>query len=144
MTMDRLLRQLVTRPSFQKSRTKLILDDGTQGTVRSVCVNVLDATDRQVGRKKVYWGTFRYPEPTDTGGAWLNTGMRETPTIMASPELLVTLLKSKGLDDMEDLSGAVFVFLGKLRQGPSGKLLLFPDDLEWFGVRLFDDDVEIN
>lgn len=86
---------------------------------------------------------MRFPSEKSNGGAWLNTGYRRTPTVVIEQDELEMLLEDIGLEDVEDLSGGYFAVLGRLRQGQSGKLLLFADDLEWFAFRPFDAD-ELN
>ena len=141
---ERLLRQLVTRPGFASSRTMLNLPNDTRGTVKTVCREVREVQANEVGRRRIYWGTIRFPQLADDGGAWLNTGSRLTPTVKIDREALETILAEKRMDDLDDLSGSYFAFWGPLRQGPSGKLMIFADDERWFAVRPYDDDTDLN
>ena len=144
MGIDRLLRQLVLRESFRDSRTMLILSDDTQHSVRKGCVHIHDIEDNHLNKLRVYWGVIRFPRPKPGGGAWLNTGSRLTPSLVIEEDDLLSLLDRKGMSDLEDLSGSYFAIMGRLRQGPSGKRLLWVDDLDWFGVRPYDEDEHIN
>jgi hypothetical protein len=108
--------------------------------VKDYCVHVTDITDFHTRKKRLYWGTFRFPRLADGGGAWLNTG-RYTPTVFANPELLEEILAAKGIEDVDDLSGASFLLLDKLMPSSrSDGLFLFPKSLDWFTIRLHDED----
>lgn len=145
LSMDRLLRQLALRPAFRTSRTMLELPDGSRGTVRTVCKHANDVTERDLGkRNRIYWGTILFPAMRDDGGAWLNTGSRRTLTVTIGSENLELLAEAKDLEYIDDLSGSFFAYAGPLRRGPSGKFLVFADDLEWLAVRPFDQDAELN
>ena len=51
------------------------------------------------------------------------------------------LLARHSLDDLEDLQGAAFLLYAPLRKAKaSERLILFVDDLDWFALRLPDDD----
>lgn len=127
------------------SRTMLVLPDANiQGTVRSVCKHMNDVTEREINRRKIYWGTIRYPRPKDNGGAWLNTGSQLSPTVVIEQDNLDILLQSKQLEDIDDLSGSFFAFMGWLRKSPSGKRLLFVNDIEWFALRPHEEDAGLN
>jgi len=143
LSMDRLLRQLALREGFRRSNTMLILPDDTRGRVKTLCTHMTDAVTRDVGRRRIYWGTIRFPR-LRPDGAWLNTGRRISPSISIGQADLNALLQAKGLEDVDDLSGSYFAFLGPLRSGPTGKLLLFVNDLEWFAVRPHSEDSEVN
>jgi hypothetical protein len=144
LSMDRLLRQLALREGFRRSNTTLILSDDTRGRVKTLCRHVAEVDDHDVGRRRIYWGTIRFPRPRDDGGAWLNTGSRLSPSVSIGPTDLHGLMEAKGLDDIDDLSGSYFAVVGHLRSGPSGKLLLFVNDLEWFAVRSYAEDADLN
>ena len=144
LSMDRLLRQLVLREAFARSKTRLILSDNTSGLVRTLCVHMSEISDRYLRKRRVYWGTIRFPRPKDNGGAWLNTGSRSSPTLVIEEEELEALLAAKGLDDLEDLSGSFFAVVGPLRKSAGGKLLLFADDLEWLAIRPYTEDDALN
>ncbi|MFG6475080.1 hypothetical protein ACFXP7_01690 [Microbacterium sp. P06] len=143
MNLGRLLRQLVLREKFRRSDTTLILGDDTHQTVKSGCVHIQDIEDTHVNRYRVYWGVLRYPRPRDDGGAWLNTGYG-SPTIIVEPDEVEGLLDTAGVDELEDLAGSFFAFMGRLRVGPSGRRFLFLDDLGWFAARPFSEDEQLN
>jgi hypothetical protein len=143
VSIDRLLRRLVREPDFRTSRAELVLANNTRAVIADYCINVREADEDLVGRKRLYWGTIRFPRPADDDGAWLNTGSRSLPTVKLDEVLLADVLEDKDIDDIDDLSGAAFAFLGYLRRSAAGKLLLFPEDPEWFVIRLFDED-EVN
>ena len=144
MGLDRLLRQLAIRPNFASSTTILVLPDDTRGRVRTVCRHTQDLGDSDVGKRRIYWGTIRFPRPTSEGGAWLNTGGRNSPTVLIDEDHLQSVLEVWDMALLDDLSGAFFAFYGYLRRGPSGKLLIFADDDEWFAVRPHEEDAELN
>ncbi|MDQ0615305.1 hypothetical protein QF046_002946 [Microbacterium sp. W4I4] len=144
MGIGRLLRQLVLREPFRRSRTLLTMSDGSRQTVRSGCVHLSEIEDKHSNRLRVYWGTIRFPKPKEDGGAWLNTGWR-SPTIVIGEDELTTLLERAGLEDLDDLSGAFFAFMGKLRQAASGKQYFFINqNVDWVAVRPFVDDEDLN
>ena len=122
----------------------LVLDDNTRGTVKTVCTHAHAVTLNDLGKRRVYWGTIQFPRPSDTGGAWLNTGSRGTLTVVLKKPNLEALLAAKGLDDVEDLSASYFAYIGPLRPGPFGGPLLFADELDWLAIRPFDQDPEHN
>jgi hypothetical protein len=123
----------------------LELPDGTRGTVRTVCKHVHDVTERDLKKSnRIYWGTILYPVLRDDGGAWLNTGSRDTLTVGIDSDNLDLLAEAKDLEHIDDLSGSFFAYAGPLRRGPSGKFLVFANDLEWLAVRPFDEDAEVN
>lgn len=116
LSMDRLLRQLALREGFRRSNTTLILSDDTRGRVKTLCRHVSEVEDRDVGRRRIYWGTIRFPRPRPDGGAWLNTGTRLSPSVAIDPDVLHDLLQAKGLEDVDDLSGSYFAVVAS----PSG------------------------
>ena len=143
ISMSRLLRRLLREPEFRESRTKIIINDNSRAVVKDYCVHVADADETHVRKKRLYWGTFRFPRPADGGGAWLNTG-RDSPTVFANEELLEEILASRGIDDLEDLTGASFLLLDTLRlSSHSDRAFLFPKSLDWFTIRLYDEDAEV-
>lgn len=140
----RLLRQLVLRENFRRSRTLLIMSDDTRQSVSSGCVHLSEIEEKHKNRLRVYWGTIRFPHVKDDGGAWLNTG-RFTPTVVVEEEGLQTLLARAGLERLEDLEGSYFAFMGRLRRNPAGREFLFiNDDIDWIAVRPFGVDADIN
>jgi hypothetical protein len=144
MSLDRLLRQLATQPTFSKSKTILVLPDDSRGRVKTVCRHVGGLSDRDANKRRIYWGTIRFPKSIDGGGAWLNTGSRATPSVLIKGDHLESVLISKHIPELDDLSGAFFAFYGYLRQGPSGKLVIFADEADWLSIRPYEEDAELN
>lgn len=142
--LERLLRQLATRPGFTTAPTLLVLPYGTRGRVRTVCRHISEVDQDDANRRRIYWGTIRFPQLSEDGGAWLNTGTRRAPTVRVGADELESLLELHGLDDVEELSGSFFAYWGHLRQGPSGKLLVFADDVQWFAIRRHAEDEELS
>lgn len=144
MGLARLLRQLVLRENFRRSRTLLIMSDDSRQSVSSGCVHLSEIEDKHKNRLRVYWGTVRFPRIKDDGGAWLNTG-RFTPTVVIEEDELQTLLTRAGLERLEDLEGSYFAFMGRLRRNPAGKEFFFVnEDIDWITVRPFSADADIN
>jgi hypothetical protein len=144
MALGRLLRQLVLRDAFRRSSTLLIMSDDTRQTVKSGCVHLTEIEAKHRNRLRVYWGTIRFPRPKEGGGAWLNTGWG-SPTLVVNAAELETLLNRAGLSELEDLSGAFFAFMGRLREGQSGKQFFFVNqDVDWLAVRAFSEDQDLN
>jgi hypothetical protein len=143
MNLGRLLRQLVLRPEFRRSSTLLILSDDSKQTVRSGCVHLREIEAKHLNRHRVYWGVLRYPRPREDGGAWLNTGFG-SPTVAISPSALEELMVTAGVEDLDDLAGSFFAYMGKLKRGQSGRRFFFADSAANLAVRLFDEDEEIN
>jgi len=140
MGMTVLLRRLVREPPFRDSKAKIMLPDGTRGAIRSYCVEVIDADARLIDKRRLYWGTIRYANEDDSG-AWLNLGRRGAPSLRLKQQVVADLLARHDVDDIEELQGASFMaylFLRKART--SDRLFLFPEDLDWFALRLADED----
>ena len=134
-----LLRRLVRERSFAANRAMIVLPDNTRMSIAALCVAAFDAEDRHNGR--LYWGTIRYVNE-DEDGAWFNLGWRGAPSVRVDSEFLAELMAEKDLDDAEDLQGAAFLYYGPMRKAnASGRLLLFPKDLDWFTLRLADEDL---
>ena len=140
---ERLLRQLATRPNFPRSNTALVMPDGTRSRVKTICCHVYEVEEVDVNKRRIFWGTIRFPRPSEDGGAWLNTGLRLAPTVRVEPEELDYLIESHGLDDVDDLSGAFFAYYGHLRRGPSGRLIIFANDAQWLAIRPHAEDEEL-
>lgn len=141
MGLNVLLRRLVREPSFRDSRAMLVLPDGTRGSIRSYCVEVIDADLSYWNKRRLYWGTIRYPNVDDDGGAWLSLGRRGSAVLRLNPATVDELLERHDVDDLEELQGAAFVVYAPLRKATrSDRLLLFVDDLDWFALRLPDGD----
>jgi hypothetical protein len=144
MGLGRLLRQLVLCESFRRSRTLLIMSDDTRQTVKSGCVHLSEIESKHKNRLRVYWGTIRFPKAKEGGGAWLNTG-RGSPTIVIEEDELALLLQRAGLEDLDDLSGAFFAVMGRLRVPATGKQYFFVNNnVDWITVRPFADDEALN
>lgn len=143
MGLPRLLRQLVLRPTFADSSTLLIMSDDSRQTVKSGCVHMFQVRDMHRNRLRVYWGTIRFPRPKEGGGAWLNTGWG-SPTLVIEEQELEALLARHRMDELDDLSGSFFAFMGRLRHSGQGKPLLFIEDIDWLAVRPFSDDHALN
>lgn len=140
MGLPTLLRRLVREPDFAENRAMLVMPDDTRMSIRKMCVAVIDADTRFRDRKRIYWGTIRYVSEDDDG-AWLNLGRAGAPALRLSGVFLDALMTQYGVDDVEDLQGAAFIFYGHLRQSrTSDRMFLFPDDLDWFALRLPDED----
>jgi hypothetical protein len=141
MALGSLLRRLVRDPEFSRSEATLVLPDATRGPVRTVCVQAIAADARWQNRRKLYWGTVRYAHDDGAGGAWLNLGRRGSATLRLAPDTLTALLESHDADDLEQLQGASFVGYLPLRKSTtSDRLFLFVADLEWFALRMPDED----
>lgn len=120
------------------------MSDNTRLTVKSGCVHLSEVEDKHKNRLRVYWGSIRFPKPKDDGGAWLNTGW-DSPTIVVEKDELTTLLERAGLAELDDLSGAFFAFMGKLRVGVNGKPYFFVNKaIDWVAVRPFSSDDALN
>lgn len=144
MGLARLLRQLVLREGFRKSKTLLVMSDDTHQSVASGCVHLSEIEEKHRNRLRVYWGTIRFPRVKEDGGAWLNTG-RGTPTIVIEEEELKRLLDRARLAELDDLEGSYFAFMGRLRRQESGREYLFVDhDADWLAVRPHSQDEEVN
>jgi len=136
-----LLRRLVREPSFRESRAMLVLPDNTRGSIRDSCVEAVDADLGMRNERRLYWGTIRYPNEGDDGGAWLSLGRRGSAVLRLDPSTVEELLDRHGIDDLEDLQGASFVAYVPLRLAvKTGRLVLFVQDLDWFALRLPDED----
>lgn len=144
MNLDRLLRQLVLREKFRRSKVLLIMPDDSRQTVRSGCVHMSELEDKHFNRLRIYWGVIRFPRPKDGGGAWLNTGSRGSPTVVIEQLQLEDLLERKGLTDLDDLSGSYFAMMDRVRRAGSGGRYLFANDLAWFALRPYGDDEAVN
>lgn len=147
--LNMLLRRLVREPAFRQSRVTLRLPDGTVGTVREHCVLIRSAGREHRDRIRIFWGTIRYARADDKGGAWLNTGGWGSPALHLTKTMLDQLFISKHLTELEDLHGAAFIFYGALRMKRMAaeegdhdveRFYLFPNDPEWFTVRLDQED----
>jgi hypothetical protein len=73
----------------------------------------------------------------------LNTGFG-SPTVAISPSALEELMVTAGVEDLDDLAGSFFAYMGKLKRGQSGRRFFFADSAANLAVRLFDEDEEIN
>ncbi len=102
----------------------------------NIFVPLLDVDENHLRKFHAYWGGIRYPMDDQRGGVWLNCGTSRHVSLHMDQAITQQLLDSINCDDVEDLMGAAVLFLGKARQGPSGKMLLFVDDLLDFAVRL--------
>ena len=141
MGLSVLLRRLVREPEFRESKAKLVLPDDTRGTIRKYCVEVIDADLRLANRRRLYWGTIRYANDDGSGGVWLNLGRRGAPALHLKAEVVAELLDRHQIEEIEELQGAAFMgylYLKKARA--SDRMFLFPEDLEWFALRLPDED----
>ena len=140
MGLDTLLRRLVRTPAFRDSTATLLLPDAPRGTIRTLCVEAMDADLSLQNRRRLFWGTIRYAH-NDEDGVWFNLGRKGAPTLRLKAEVLAALLARHGVVDAEELQGAsflAFVFLRKARA--SERLFLFIDELDWFALRLPDQD----
>jgi hypothetical protein len=136
-----LLRRLLHDPTLRESGATLVLPDGARGTVGRYCVEAVRADLRFRDERRLYWGTIRYPNEDGDGGAWLSLGRKGSAVIRLDPETAAALLARHDLDDMEELQGAGFLIYAPLRKArTSDRLILFVDDLDWFALRLPDDD----
>jgi hypothetical protein len=136
-----LLRRLVREPGFRKSRAMLVLPNGSRESITTICVEAFDADLGFRNKWRLYWGTIRYPNVDGEGGAWLNLGRRGSAVLRLEPATVEELLLRHGVDDLEDLQGAAFVVFTPLRSATrTGRLVLFVNDLDWFALRLPDED----
>jgi hypothetical protein len=138
--LNALLRRLVRHPASRSSSAKLVLPDGTVGTIRTLCIDVVGADLRLKNRRRLYWGTIRYANDDD-GGAWLNLGRKGAPALHLDRVTVHELLDRHDVDDLEDLQGASFIgYLPLRKSATTDRLFLFPKDLDWFAIRLPDED----
>ncbi|GAA0994008.1 hypothetical protein [Subtercola frigoramans] len=144
MNFARLLRQLVLREEFRRSQTLLVMSDDSRQSVRAGCVHLKDVEGKHRNRLRVYWGTIRFPRAKNGGGAWLNTGRGSPTIVIRDDDDLEALLEMVGHSELEDLTGSFFAYMGKLRNAPDGAQYLFVNDLEWFAVRTYSDDADLN
>ena len=138
--LDTLLRRLIRTPAFRDSDATLVLPGADRGSIRTLCVEAIDVDLSLQNQRRLYWGTIRYAH-SDEDGVWFNLGRTGAPTLRLKTDVLTALLDRHGVAEAEDLQGASFlahVFLRKART--SEKMLLFIDDLDWFSLRLPDQD----
>lgn len=141
MNLNRLLRRLVRTPGFATSTAALTLPDGTETTIRDWCVPTATGDTTYLDLRRIFWGTIRYANTDADGGAWLNLGRGDQPTIRLDSDFVETILQSAQLDDVADLQGASFAYYGHLRRSRGNeRLYFFPDDPEWFTIRLESED----
>jgi len=141
MGLNVLLRRLVREPSFRESKAKLVLPDDTRGTIRKYCVEVIDADLSFADKRRLYWGTIRFANDDGGGGLWLNLGRRGAPALHLSSDVASELIERHSLEEAEELQGSAFMGYLHLRKSrTSDRLFLFPEDLDWFALRLPDED----
>ncbi|MBF4622773.1 hypothetical protein [Clavibacter sp. VKM Ac-2872] len=116
MNLNRLLRRLIRMPGFARSAAPLTLPDGTRTTVRDWCVPASTAYPRCLNLRRIFWGTIRYAHVDDDGGAWLNLGRGDQPTIRLKSDFSASLLTGAHITDAADLLGAAFSYYGHLRR----------------------------
>jgi len=141
--MEVVLRRLIREPSFRKSRARLVLPGAESRTIRTACIEVIDAGPSRKNQWRLYWGTIRYANFDDRdGGCWLNLGRRGAPTLHLTSADLETVLERHKLDDPEELQGASFLYFGPLREATKrpGRMYVFADDLDWLAIRMPDED----
>jgi len=138
MNLNRLLRRLIRSQPFASGTAPLTLPDGTRTTVREWCVPTTAGDTTFLDLRRIFWGTIRHAKfDADDGGAWLNLGRGDQPTIRLERDFLAQVLAGAGISDVTDLQGATFAYYGPLRRsGKSGRLFFFPKNPEWFTVRL--------
>ncbi|XXM93189.1 hypothetical protein WM457_03025 (plasmid) [Clavibacter nebraskensis] len=140
MNLNRLLRRLIQSPEFATGAAALTLPDGTHTTVREWCVLTTTGDTTFLDRQRIFWGTIRYAH-TYAGGVWLNLGRGDQPTIRLRSDLLASVMASAHINDVADLQGAAFAYYGHLRRSRNNdRLYFFPDDPEWFTIRLASQD----
>lgn len=136
-TVHRMLRR---DGSFRNSRKSIDLPDGSHRSVRAACVESSDVIERHRKNYRIYWGTVRYAQAKD-GAYWLNTARGKPPTVVLKPDQMAVLMKQKGFEATEDLEGASFATWAKMgMQDSTGRFFLHVNDLEWFDLRLNDED----
>ncbi|XXM93119.1 hypothetical protein WM457_02955 (plasmid) [Clavibacter nebraskensis] len=118
------------------------MPDGTATTVRDWCVFADASAAAFTDRRRIFWGTIRFANTDDeNGGAWLNLGRQAEPTIRLKHDLLAPVLAAARISDVADLKGAAFAYYGYLRRSRNNnRLYFFPEDSEWFTVRLESQD----
>lgn len=132
-----LLRRLLREPELQNSRAKLVLPNGLEGTIRTQCVDIINAGLRYNHKRHLYWGTIRSARQQGDR-IWLNLGRWDAPTLGLTLDFADALLDHAELDDLEDLQGCSFItfsYLNKAKAEDNDRLFLFPDDLDWFALR---------
>jgi hypothetical protein len=141
--MEVVLRRLIREPSFRNSRAKLILPGSESRTIRTACIELIEAGPSRRNQWRLYWGTIRYANfDENDGGCWLNLGQAGAPTLHLTAEDLEAVFERYGLEDPEELQGASFLYLGPLRESTRrpGRMYLFADDLDWLAMRMPDED----
>jgi hypothetical protein len=141
MGLGALLKRLIRDPTFRDSVATLVLPDNTRGSIAEVCVEATTTDLSHQNRPGLYWGTIRYAHPDDTG-AWFNLGRRGAPALRLSTQTVTALLTRHNVDDVDDLQGASFITSTRPRKGKTrDRLYFFIADLEWFALRLAEDDL---
>jgi hypothetical protein len=138
--LDTLLRRLIRTPAFRDSDATLVLPGTPRGSIRTLCVEAIEVDLSLQNQRRLYWGTIRYAH-SDEDGVWFNLGRTGAPTLRLNGDTVTGLLDRTGAPDVEDLQGASFlayVFLRRART--SERMFLFIDDLDWFALRLPDQD----
>jgi len=139
--LDILLRRLIRTPAFRDSAATLVLPGADRGSIHTLCVEAIDVDLTLHNQRRLYWGTVRYAHPDEDGGVWLNLGRRHAPALRLNTPVLAAVLERHGLAGAEDLQGAAFLAHVPLRKARnSDRLFLFIDDLDWFALRLPDQD----
>lgn len=136
-TIHRMLRR---DEKFRNSRKAIDLPDGVRRSVRAACVESRDVAERHRRQYRIYWGTVRFAQ-AQGGAYWLNTARGVPPTVVLQPDQMAVLMEQKGFDTTEDLEGASFAAWARLgMQEATGRFFLHINDLEWFDLRLNEED----
>ncbi|WP_336652904.1 MULTISPECIES: hypothetical protein [unclassified Leucobacter] len=139
--MNRLLRRLLRDEAFAASDERLKLEDA-ETTVRDYCVELNQIRDASVKRKRLYWGTVIFCEPTTDGGAWLHTA-KGLPSVRLSREVIdltLTRTRSKSVDELSGSSFLVWAWLSPPLGNPDARPFLMARDPNYFTLRLASQD----
>lgn len=113
-----LLTKLTHDPEFASSDQRIEIN-GRSDRIRYICVNASETDERDIGRKRLFWGSIHFARPARDGGAWLYTGY-EFPNLLLNEKLLDFVLDDNDLDELDELAGATFLaycYLNTSRDG---------------------------
>lgn len=139
--MNRLLRRLVRDPEFESSDERLKLED-VETTVHRYCVELNQIEDLNAKRRRLYWGTVIFCEPTPEGGAWLHTA-KGLPSVRLTKEVVEMTLARTKTEIVEEFFGASFLvwtWLSPPKQRPEARPFLMAKEPGRFTLRLASQD----
>lgn len=139
--MNRLLRRLVRDETFAASDERIWIED-TRTTVREHCVELNQINDTHLKRRRLYWGTVIFYEPTADGGAWLHTA-KGLPSVRLTKDVLemtLALAKSNGDEDLAGASFLVWTWFSPPLKKPEARPFLMAKEASRFTLRLASQD----